>query len=220
MPDPTVRIYDFETRTIVTIRASELAPSMVRGQVEGVEGEVYIDPTKVRLPGVFLHAPFPDAVRQQVDRIREVFHDVSPHTLEELESGFRRDTNPGREIALWLWMADVFEQFTAGRELVYEERKDIFDVILFFVTYGKDYVRHTMTKPLTLSDRRLNDMLDELVERYWQAPWERYVRDASDGGELATDGPAGGVPIHALFAADGVSPNPLPIPSGGSRARK
>src|SRR5437660_1795022 len=86
-----VRVYDFETQKITTIPAAELASGMIKAQVQGIDGEVYVEASQVRLGGDYRHPPF-DAERKALMRhLAEVFADVYPITAEQWEDGFRRD---------------------------------------------------------------------------------------------------------------------------------
>jgi hypothetical protein len=163
MPERTVRLYDFRTKQLTKIPARELAPGMVRARITGIDGEVFVDAAQVLRGGEVRHPPFPDAVREQLRRLYETFQDVYPKTLEEWEDGFRRDMHPEREIALWEYMATVFEHFTAGRSLNPEQRRDIYLVILTCMNNGKENVLVT-TNPQTLSRKQVN----EIVEFFFQ----------------------------------------------------
>jgi hypothetical protein len=152
----TVRVYDFATKQIMIIPAAELAPGMVCAQVEGIEGEVWIDAKGLK-EGPFRHPPFGEEVRAHLRRLQDVLHDVYPITVEQWEEGFRRDADPEPEIATWLRIADVYEHFTEGHALDQEHKRDIFDVILACVNNGKDYVSQT-TSPRTLSRARVREI--------------------------------------------------------------
>jgi hypothetical protein len=159
MSEPTVRIYDPETDTLTTIPARELAPGVIRAQLTGVEGDVWIEPTRWREPE-YQHPPFPDDIRKNyLERFQATFADVYPRTVEEWEDGFRRDAHPNQEIAIWVCIANVFEHFTAGRDLSAEQRQDIFHTVLACANNGKDYVLFT-TNPRTLSKKRVREIVD------------------------------------------------------------
>src|SRR5687768_10453326 len=101
MSDKTVRVFDFETKQLTTIPAAELAPGMVQARVQGI-GTVYISAGQaVKLQG-FRHPPMPE-MRENFAKIKASLDEVFPMSLEQWENGFRRDTNPEREIAFWLF---------------------------------------------------------------------------------------------------------------------
>jgi hypothetical protein len=92
-----VRVYDLETKTITTIPAQELAPGMIRAKVEGIEGEVFIEAAQMgETP--YRQPPFSEGIRKRLEEIRNTFVEVRPLSLEEWEDGFRRDTNPEKEV--------------------------------------------------------------------------------------------------------------------------
>jgi len=155
-----VRVYDLQTKQLTTIPAAELAPGMVRANVQGIEGDVWIDATTAG-QAPLRHPPFPEEIREHFRRFAALFHDVYPITPEQWEDGFRRDTNPEKEIAVWLRIADAFEHFTEGRQLFQDQRKDIFDVLLSLATNGADHVLQTVS-PRTLSRKRVKEMVDFL----------------------------------------------------------
>jgi hypothetical protein len=152
-----VRVHDPKTGNLTTIPAAELAPGMVRCQIVGIEGEVWMDGSTLN-KGEILHPPFPEPARQAMRSLRETFIDVYPRTVEEWEDGFRRDQDFHEEIALWLFMQEVFLHFTADRVLDPEQKRHIFEVINACVTNGADYVLVT-TNPRTISKSRIREMV-------------------------------------------------------------
>jgi hypothetical protein len=134
---------------------------MVRSRVVGVEGEVWVDASQAGEDDTVRHPPFNEAVREQLRVIQEVFRDVRPQTLEKWELDFRKDLNPDQEIARWLVMADAFTQFTRGRQLHEDQKRDIFKVVLAYVTNGADFVSKTVS-PTTLSRKRVREMVETL----------------------------------------------------------
>jgi hypothetical protein len=158
---PAVRVYDAESNKTVTIPARELAPGMTRAHVfgNGVAGEAWLGPSEYDR-WVYMHPPFSESYHKNYfRRFAEVFHDVHPLTPEEWDDSFRRDMHPDREIACWFRMADVFERFTRdGRQRTFEQRRDIFRVILAAANNGPEYVRYT-TSPVTLSAKRVREIV-------------------------------------------------------------
>jgi hypothetical protein len=135
----TVQIYNFETEQVMTIPASELAPGMVEAEVQGI-GRVWIDPSKTKeIPG-FRHRPLSEEARHLIRTIKSSLDEVYPKSLTEWEDGFRKDSNPEYEIALWLHIASVFERFTQNRSLSFSERHEYFKVLVTCSLSSKEHV--------------------------------------------------------------------------------
>ena len=81
--------------------ARELNQDMVRGRMQETGEEVWVESSKV-VQGEIRHPPFPAEVRAKISQILDTLKEVHPLTIAEWEEGFRRDTHPEREIALWL----------------------------------------------------------------------------------------------------------------------
>jgi hypothetical protein len=161
-PSEQVRVHDWETGRTTTIPAAELAPGMVRARVEGL-GEVWVDAAASAGQAPLRHPPFGPDVRQRLEALRETFADVWPRTLEEWEDGFRRDTHPEQEIALWSLMAGCYRHFTDGRNLSAEQKQDIFRVIVTTVNNGEDYVTRTV-EAQSLSRQKVREIAAFVVE--------------------------------------------------------
>jgi hypothetical protein len=124
-----VTVYDIETKKTRTIPASELAPGMVQANVQGV-GLVWIQAKQTTL-GPLRHPAFSDPVIELIkNRIQVSLEDVMPKTLMEWEDGFRRDTNPQQEIALWCHLAARFRQFADTESLDIQQKQEAFNVML------------------------------------------------------------------------------------------
>ncbi len=102
-----VRFYDVDNQRVVLIPASELVPGVVQAQVQGIDGLLWIDPSKLQ-QGEIKHPPFPDEIRDYIRNIQYAFKEHRDLTFEEWEDGFRRDGNPANEIALWSHAAEVY----------------------------------------------------------------------------------------------------------------
>jgi hypothetical protein len=134
----TVRFYDLDTCTVVTIPASELVPGAVRAQVQGIDGIVWLNADKLN-QGSIKHLPFEEVVRDYIRKIQVAFTEHRSLSFEEWEDGFRCDTNPGPEIALWSHAADVYTAF-ANVEPFYERRKEVFRSIVTCMNASPDTI--------------------------------------------------------------------------------
>jgi hypothetical protein len=156
-----VRVYDPDTKTVVTIPATELAPGMHQARLTSVDGPVFVSADYGGGEGHLNQPPFGDEARAIFGELKETFDGVYTKTLDEWEDGFRKDEHPENEIALWLVMADLFRHFTAGRNLNPDQRQDIFQVVLSFVTNGAERVTATVN-PRTIARSRLLQMVEYL----------------------------------------------------------
>jgi hypothetical protein len=125
----TVKIYDLGHNKISTIPAAELAPNMVEADVVGV-GRVWISADEISLAGKVKHPPFNEEKRQKLRQMKAALDEVYPKTIEELEEAFRKDSDPDQEIAIWLHIASVYQQSTAGKKLTLPQRKECLMLIL------------------------------------------------------------------------------------------
>jgi hypothetical protein len=198
MAESTVRVLDLDTGIITTIPARELAPGMVKAEVQGIVGEVWVDASKGRESPI-RHPRFPDAYRDVFRELARVFGDVYRQTVEQWEEGFRREQHPEQEIALLLYLADVFTHFTAGRNLDAHQRKDIYDVVLACVNNGPEQLRF-VTSPRTLSRKRVL----EIVGFFQQHALEGMRRANARAGALlfTREGATVTRPLSALVAGN------------------
>ncbi|MBW3622813.1 MAG: hypothetical protein KY468_05320 [Armatimonadetes bacterium] len=124
-----VRIYDPDNRSLSEIPAEELAPGMIRVEVEGIEGEVWADVSRLRKSD-YRHPPFTEEIRDYLREIRQKLDEVYPLSLEEWEDDFRRDQNPEREIAIWLFIAERYAEQVNGRSLNPVQKMDVFRILV------------------------------------------------------------------------------------------
>jgi hypothetical protein len=157
MTEEMVDVWDFESKTKTRIPARELAPGMTRVFIADV-GEVWVNVKELR-GGPLRHGAFPESVRALIRRLQEVFAEVYTKSFEEWEEGFRRDTNWGKEIELWLRMANVYQHFTEGRLLDREQKQHYFSFILACANNGPDKA-HLTCNPRTLSQKRKKEIAD------------------------------------------------------------
>ena len=140
-----VKVYDFETKEVFTIPSAELAPGMVEAEVEGV-GRVWVDAKQATMDGGYRHEPFSEDIRDRLREIKEALDEVHPMTLQEWEDGFRKDTHPEKEIAIWLRLAERYKAFTEEKEFSQGQRREVFNVMLACtMSPGKELVLETVT---------------------------------------------------------------------------
>ena len=127
MIEPHVTVYDVETKSFTSIPTSELAPGMIRAQVEGYEGVVWIDSNQLK-ESDYTHPPFSGDRRERVLSLANAFPDVYERTYDFWEDGFRRDSNPDREIAIWMHIVAIYNAHVDA--YTQEARQELFSLIV------------------------------------------------------------------------------------------
>lgn len=135
-PPGFVKVYDFQTKKILTIPAAELAPGMIRLKLQ--TGEIVWAKASECKTGPLRHPPLEGEVRDLVIRIQKTLEEVYPHDYAFWEDGFRRDTNPSQEIAIWLHISRIYEGFVTNRPTNLGERKDAFRTLVACSTGTKE----------------------------------------------------------------------------------
>ena len=88
-----------------------------------------VHPSALKATGELRHPPDP-AWTPHIDRLKSVFDEQYPKTVEEWQRGFQQDLHPEREIAIWLRMAEAYEALLSRRRYRRAERRDLFDMVL------------------------------------------------------------------------------------------
>ena len=158
-PD-TVRFYDAESKSVLDIPRSDLRPGLVQAQVEGVRGVVWVSPDQFA-EGPIQYEPFDDDVRDFIRRIQSAFAEHRDLSLEEWEDGFRRDSQPEHEIALWSHAADVYTAFSE-HESSPERRGDVYRCVVACLVASPDSVWDVLE--LQVIDR---SEAERIVDRFY-----------------------------------------------------
>ncbi len=68
----------------------------------------------------------------KIKKIYTVFHEVEKASLEETITDFKRDVYPDNEIAIWLTMADAYQNYLKSKndELDLETKTEVYRLIL------------------------------------------------------------------------------------------
>jgi hypothetical protein len=156
----SVQFFDVAIGRAVSIPACELRPGCIQIRLQGSTDVVWADPSQLK-QGEIQQPPFNDAMRADIKKIQMAFAEHRNLTVEEWEDGFRRDTHPDREIAMWLNAADVYRQF-AWNEMRADRRDEIYGIIVACLTAAPDSVWHVirhaaLTKP----------EVEQIIQRYY-----------------------------------------------------
>jgi hypothetical protein len=156
----TVPFYDFDAGSVVQIPRCELSSNAIQVQIQGMEGLVWLLPDKLQ-SGPIKHEPFTEEIRDYIRHIQVAFSEHRDLTLDEWEDGFRRDSTPEREIALWSHAADVYLQF-AAEETSKERRDDVYRCVVTCMTTSPNSVWDVLRpKALNTSEAR------QVVNRFY-----------------------------------------------------
>lgn len=155
-----VPFLDVEAGRVVRIPASELRPHAIQVQLQGSDELVWALPEQLR-QGEIRHAEFNDDVRDDIRRIQAAFAEHRALSFEKWEEDFRRDSNPEREIALWLHAADVYAAF-ATDEMDATRRKEMYRCVVTCMTTGPNAVWKVL-QPEVLSHAEA----EEIVKRFF-----------------------------------------------------
>lgn len=123
-----VTVYSPTTKTIKEMPASKLTPNMIQARVEGSEEVHWIDAAELKM-GERRRESFSEDVRDLITEIKDKLEEVYPMSLEEWEDGFLRDLNPEPEIALWLHVANIYNELTISQILNFEQKKEYFRML-------------------------------------------------------------------------------------------
>ena len=148
-----VPFHDFTTQTTVLIPKRELAPGVILVQIQGNDTPVYAAAAQLR-QGPYQHPAFEGASRAALESLAVDLEDVFPQSVEQWEDGFRRDRNPGREMAGWLHLAAILKVMTNNYNFSPAEKKECFSLLVACSNGTRDTVRH-MADCRLLSEERI-----------------------------------------------------------------
>ncbi len=158
--NPTVTLYDPETETFTDIPESELAPGMMRVELEGRDGVVWVEIGKLT-HSEYQHSPFGAERRDLIEIIQESFPGVYDKSYKFWEDGFRRDANPDNEIRIWLHIAEIYSKFAKGKPLEY--RGELFSLVLACSNCGRERMKFVFESKL-ISDEEIEKVVAEYFE--------------------------------------------------------
>ena len=157
-----VKVY-YGPGDVAIIPKCELAPGMVKVEVEGMDGEYWVRSEFLKPNIVPKHAPFEGELRNKIMEIRQCLNEVYPLTCQEWEDGFRCDRNPKSEIELWHVAALKFRSITETRYYSLPQKEDIFVILVSILSGGRD-AKTILGSLSTLSNEEAQEILDEFLE--------------------------------------------------------
>ena len=159
-PNKNVPFYDVPNQRIIEIPRSELAQGAIQVQIDGVDGLVWVDAGQLK-PSEICHPPFAGTRRESVMAIHQAFAEHRSLTYDEWEVGFRRDSNPDSEIAIWLHAAQVYTDF-AEMETALARRQELHKILIACLTTEQDAVWNVLSL-VEFTD----DEAKKIVNRYY-----------------------------------------------------
>jgi hypothetical protein len=83
-------------------------------------------------------------MKADINEIRLALWEVRPMPKRDWEDGFQRDTNPDKEIALWLRLARAYQTVVARQTLTRAEKMDYYRVLLACLNSPREHVLKTV----------------------------------------------------------------------------
>ena len=140
--DGTVPYYDTATHRVVHIPPSELRPGCIQVRLKDPDEIVWVSAEEL-LQGPITHPPFDEDTRSLIREIHATFAEHRDISLEEWEEGFRRDTNVEREIAYFLYAAEVYRLFTRD-EPDAARREDVYRLLMTCMIAPRESIWHVL----------------------------------------------------------------------------
>ena len=133
-----VTVYDSGTKQFHHIPKCELAAGMAKVRIKGMDGEYWVRASEIETPTIFKHPPFDGELKKAIEEIQECLSEARPLSYQEWEDGFRSDTNPGNEIAIWLKAARKYRELTMKQYKDPNQKRDVFRILGGVLVGGDD----------------------------------------------------------------------------------
>ncbi len=125
-----VKVFDFDTKTVTTIPAAELAPGMIRIRLAGSDEIYWAKASKAPVAkNQHWHPPFSGELKEKIVFVQRALNDVYFQTFEYWEDGFRRDIHAKQEIEIWFRVAMLYSSFVESHNLSREQKQEAFSVL-------------------------------------------------------------------------------------------
>jgi hypothetical protein len=168
-PD-TVLVYDPADQTTTAMPAREMTDSMMKADISGV-GSVWIDAHEAKkhlAPSPIQHPALTPEQMVPMHGLSRALAEVRPMTPQQWEEGFRKDTNPHNEIALWLRLACAYGKLVAERidadrpqNMRQKQKTDYFNVLLRCINVPRQNVVQTLPALKVISTEEVEIALEE-----------------------------------------------------------
>lgn len=109
-------------------------------------------------PGPILRDTLSREQEEQIEYLYGVFSEVSQDPLEKWKTDFQRDTDPDKEIAIWMAMAEAYTQYNGDKELSIEEKLEVYEIILVRSVYPQEEALQSLNLKLLTEEQAIEVM--------------------------------------------------------------
>ena len=159
----TVRVYDLETKSLLVIPVSELAPGYVCGKVPGTAGIVYVKPKGV-CPAVQPHQDMSEECKRVIQYYADITQEVDRRNFDQHVAGMLRERKLLSELFKLFCIANVYASFTKSKVIAKAARISLFQVLL----HSSFAEPHTAMATLDLHELALSkQMIQAVIDAYF-----------------------------------------------------
>lgn len=153
-----------EDKTVITIPARELAPGMMRVNIQGGEQGVWIKADTIKHVSKIKQPPLDPGMKNIMMRFEYVLNEVYPMSAKKWEEGFRYDEHIDREICIWIRIACVYRKITEQGILNFNQKKEVLRMLITCTSTPKDQVLF-VTKLKALPKDKANDVMEMFYDK-------------------------------------------------------
>ena len=159
----TVRLYDFATKSLLVIPASELAPGYLCGKVPGIEGIVYVKPTS-DFAAVQPHQDMSAECKRIIRYYADITKEVDPRSFDQHVAGMLGERQLLLELFKLFCIANVYAKFAKSKVIAKAARVSLFQVLL----QSSFAEPHTTMATLDLNELTLSkQMIQAIIDAYF-----------------------------------------------------
>lgn len=125
-----VEVFDFETKEVKLMPAAEVGPGMVRAYIEGPDKEYWVHLAQIKMRNPTRYSTLNGDDRANIRHIMTALKEVRPLSFKAWKNGFRKDRHPGREIAVWMRIAEAYTTIVNAHDLSMKQKKELFYLVL------------------------------------------------------------------------------------------
>ena len=141
-----VEVFDFDTKEVKLMPAAEVGPGMIRAQIEGRDKEYWIQLAQIKgRANPSRHHALNEDDRANIRHVMNALKEVRPLSFKAWKNGFRKDRNPGNEIAIWLRIAETYTNVAKAHDLTLDQKQELFQVVLNCSSVPREKVLDVVT---------------------------------------------------------------------------
>ena len=158
-----MRVYDFATKSLLAIPASELAPGYICAKVPGVEGNVY-----VKTPGEFApvkpHHDMSEECKRVIRYYADITQEVDRRSFDQHVAGMLGERRLLAELFKLFCIANVYAKFARSKVIAKVARISLFRVLL----QSSFAEPHSTMATLDLNELALSkQMVQAIIDAYF-----------------------------------------------------